>query len=125
MMRIGYWRTLIRRLRSKVASGENTFIHPDGVFSIATVCASSEVALEEGAELRLAEDSQGNFLLLEVSTARVVIVYSGNQRQTINEDFVKFINSLRSLAPAGLELGAIVEEKMDLPNSRRGVLGDF
>ncbi|HXA46102.1 MAG TPA: hypothetical protein VNW52_00625 [Burkholderiaceae bacterium] len=124
-MRIGYWRTLIRRLRAKVARGENTYVHPDGVFSIATVCASLDVVLEAGSQLRLAEDAQGNFLLLEVSTARVVIIYPDEQRLRVSEDLVKFINALRSLAPPGLELGAIVDEKLDHPRSRRGVLDDF
>jgi hypothetical protein len=124
-MRIGYWRTLIRRLRAKVASGENTFVHADGVFSIATVSASLEVALDKGGELRLADDVQGNFLLLDVSTARVMIVYEGDRRLQVSEDLVKFVNALRSLSPPGMELGPVVEEKIVVRNSRRGVLDDF
>jgi hypothetical protein len=124
-MRIGYWRTLIRRLRSKVASGENTFIHPDGVFSIARVSANLDVALEAAGELRLADDMQGNFLLLDVSTAKVIIVYSGNQRRQISEDLVKFIDALGSLAPPGMELGPIVDAKVAAPPSRRGILDDY
>jgi hypothetical protein len=124
-MRIGYWRTLIRRLRAKVAGGENTFVHADGVFSIATVSASLEVALEECGELRLADDLLGNFLLLDVSTARVMIVYPGDRRLQVSEDLVKFVSALQSLAPPGLELGPIVEDRIASRNARRGVLDDF
>jgi hypothetical protein len=124
-MRIGYWRTLIRRLRAKVESGENTFVHAGGVFSIATVGASLDMALDAGGELRLADDSQGNFLLLDVSTARVTIVYEGDRRLQVSEDLVKFVGALHSLAPPGLELGSLVDEKIALRNPRRGVLDDF
>jgi hypothetical protein len=124
-MRIGYWRTLIRRLRAKVAGGENTFVHADGVFSIATVSASLEAALDMGGELRLADDVDGNFLLLDVGTARVTIVYPGDRRLQVGEDLIKFVNALRSLAPVGLALGPVVDEKHVLHNARRGVLDDF
>ena len=101
-MRKGYWRILIRRLRAKVAGGENTFVHEDGLFSISTVRVDEDAVLEEGGELRLADDDQGNFLILEVSTARVVIVYQGNHRVRAGEDLVSFVDALRSLAPPGL-----------------------
>ncbi|HSY26031.1 MAG TPA: hypothetical protein VK832_00870, partial [Burkholderiaceae bacterium] len=113
-MRRGYWRTLIRRLRAKVASGESTFFHPDGVFSISTVNAVEEATLEEGDELRLADDEQGNFLMVDVATARVAIVYPNSQRLLVNEDLVGFIDALRSLVPPGMELGPIVDETIDL-----------
>jgi hypothetical protein len=120
-MRRGYWRTLIGRLRAKVASGENTFFHADGVFSISTVNAAEEVPLDEGGELRLAEDEQDNFLLVDVGTARVAIVYQNSQRLQVNEDLVGFIEALRSLAPPGMELGPIVDETIDLSGPRRGI----
>lgn len=120
-MRRGYWRTLIRRLRAKVAGGENTFVHKDGVFSISTVTVDDEVVPVEGDVLRLADDDLGNFLILEVSTARVVIVYQGDHRVPAGEDLAAFVDALRSLAPPGLELGPAVDEDIVLPTPRRGI----
>ncbi len=123
-MRRGYWRTLIRRLRAKVASGENTFFHPDGVFSISIVHAVEEAPLEEGDELRLADDPHGNFLMADVANARVAIIYHNNQRLQVNEDLAGFIEALRSLAPLGMELGPIMDESINLPVPRRGILDE-
>jgi hypothetical protein len=124
-MRIGYWRTLIRRLQAKVASGENTYVHRDGVFSIATVDADLDAKLDQGGELRLANDSQGNSLLLDVRTAKVLIVYSGSQQLPVSEDLVKFIQALRSLSPPGMELGPLVDTTIDFVPSRRGILDGY
>jgi hypothetical protein len=124
-MRKGYWLTSIRRLRAKLAGGENAFVSRDGVFCILTLCADEETAFDDGAELRLAQDDQGNFLILEPRSARVCIDYRDGRRLQAGADLAAFIAALRRLAPPGLELGPVVDDTIDLPRSRRGVLADF
>jgi hypothetical protein len=123
-MRRGYWRTLLGRLRDKVASGENTFFHQEGVFVVARVTAQDEAELELGGELRLAEDELGSVVVLEIATAQISIVYAGKAPMALAEDLLTFINSLRSLAPPGLTLGSVVDEAIDLPRPRGGILDD-
>jgi len=124
-MRKGYWRILIRRLRGKVAGGDDTFMHRDGVFSISTLLATDDVDLEQDGDLRLADDDQGNLLVLEVSSARVFIVYGNNERVLASEDLASFVDALRTLVTPRLELGPVMEDPIDLPSSRRGVLDEF
>lgn len=116
---------MIRRLRAKVAGGENAFVHRDGVLVIATVSASEEAPLTDDGELLLADDGQGNFLLLEVDSAHVVIAYRDGRRLPASVDLRRFVDALRSLAPPGLELGPVVEEPRDLPRPRRRGLDDY
>lgn len=124
-MRRGYWRTLIQRMRGKVAAGENAFVHPDGEFSIAVVTASEDAILDEGSELPLAEDGQGNVLALNVGTAQVFIFCPNGQRISVSENFATFVDTLHSLTPPGLELGPVIDEEFALGASpKRAILDD-
>lgn len=123
-MRKGYWRTLARLLRAKVASGENQFTHRDRVFSISAVAVEDDVSLEGDGELEFAIDEQGDILIMDIRTSAVILIQTDGQRIALNEELLPFINSLSSLAPSGLELGPAVGEPLDFPSSRRSILGD-
>jgi hypothetical protein len=124
-MRRGYWRTLVQRMRAKVAAGENAFVHPEAEFSIAAVTASEDAILDDGGELPLAEDGQGNVLALDVDTAQVLIICPNGQRISASENLAAFVDTLHSLAPPGLELGPVIDEEFALGASpKRGILDD-
>lgn len=131
-MRKGYWRTLIRQIRGKVAIGENAFIFPDNVITIASVEADADIDLEQSREVLLARDGQGNPLILDAANSTVLLVQSDGRKYAIANDLMTFINGLCSqpqLQPeasihTSLVLGDAIEELPDFSKHRRSIFDD-
>jgi|GEM_PF-3440544 len=131
-MRKGYWRTLIRQIRGKVAIGENAFIFPDNVITITSVEADADIDLEQSREVLLARDGQGNPLILDAANSTVLLVQSDGRKYAIANDLMTFINGLCSqpqLQPeasihTSLVLGDAIEELPDFSKHRRSIFDD-
>jgi hypothetical protein len=73
-MRKGYWKTLLRRLRSRVASGSDTFTTVrHQTLTIVEVLASSDDALDPPAELALAATAEGATFQIDIGNNLVML----------------------------------------------------
>ena len=70
-MRNGYWKTLLSRLRGRVAQS-NRVLHLGNVtFVLQEICASDDAPLDEGVDILLALDSHGNALLVDPANTEI------------------------------------------------------
>jgi hypothetical protein len=133
LMRRGYWRTLARQLRDKVAIGENAFLYADEIVTIIDVEADVDADIETCQKVMLARNGRGDALILDTISSAVLLMQSDGEKRVLANDLKAFIEGLRALpveappiqsAPSGLELGEVIDESLDFPRTRRGILSD-
>ena len=123
-MRKGYWRTLTRQMRDKVAVGENAFECADRIITIAAVEADADADLDQCKAVTLARDAQGHRLILDTTSSAVLQLQEDGTGLQLALDLRTFVNALRAREPTGLLLSDAVGESLDFPIPRRGVLDD-
>ena len=123
-MRKGYWRTLTRQMRDKVAAGENTFVCADGTITIMAAEADADADLDQGQTVLLARDTEGRQLILDTANSTVLQLQDDGTRLLLAPDLISFVNALCAGGPIGLTLSDAVGEPLDFPVPRRGILDD-
>ena len=127
-MRKGYWKILLRRLRGRVASGNDTLTWQALDFVIAEVCASEDDCLDHSPELCLAVGIDGRKLFIDTGRNRLSILpCEGGEKIPLELDFPRLIDSLCAAHGADLEMGPTVDGDL-LPGlhmpRRGGLIGD-
>jgi len=120
-MRNGYWKTLLSRLRGRVAQS-NRVLHLGNVtFVLQEICASDDAPLDEGVDILLALDSHGNALLVDPANTeiRLRLVHAV---EIIAPGFtlLDLIDRLQPHAPLDVELTALPEDQRMLDRLTRG-----
>lgn len=128
-MRRGYWRTLIRQLRDKVACGENAFPCDDQFVTIARVVADADIDPPQSPEVLLAYDSQGDSLVLDTTNSAVLLTTGDGAKRTLAKDLIAFVDALtvqtlRAHAQPDLALGDAMDEPLEFTRPSRGILDD-
>ncbi len=132
-MRRGYWRTLTRQLRDKVAIGENVFICADQTIAIVSIEADADADLGTSHEVLLARDDRGNALILDTTSSTVLMKQADGVIRILADDLRAFVDGLHAPSSSteidqpiqtGLTLGDVMDEPLDFPKPRRGMLDD-
>lgn len=127
-MRKGYWKTLLRRLRSRVASGLDTFPFHGAALKLTEVLASDDELPDSPCELPLAATAGGALLLIDTGNNIVTVrARDAEHGESTGLDLPAFIDALEAGAvqPSSLELSLGEAELLDLPVPARGLsLGD-
>ena len=123
-MRRGYWKTLLRRLRDRVAEGNDTLEVADTCFVIAQISASDDDSVETPNEMSLAVDVKGRQLVLDPINSLVSIRYSSAPEgdallHATGMDYPAMIAALKSSQVSDDALGARVEDLIFLPGKSR------
>lgn len=121
-MRKGYWKILLRRLRSRVASGFDSFNFHDIPLSVTEVLASDDDALDHASILPLAAIGNGVVLLIDIGNNSVLLrAGDGADVESIGQDLPTFIDTLsaRTAGISELELSLGDAEPLDLPLPKR------
>ena len=125
-MRKGYWKTLLRNLRGRVASGFDTFTFHQTSLTVTGVLASDDDTLDPAGELPLAVTAEGVSLFIDTATGLVMLRIDPTMGSVpTGLDLPRFIESLAagrrtlpemSLGDAGL---------LDLPMPKsKSLIGD-
>ncbi len=95
-MRKGYWKALVRRLRSRVASGYDTYVSDSHqALTIVEVLASGDESLDLPAELALAATADGAAFLIDTGDNLVRVRASGtSESESTGLDLPGFIDAL-------------------------------
>jgi hypothetical protein len=127
-MRKGYWKTLLRRLRGRVASGLDTFAFHGTALALTEVLASDDQLPDSPCELPLAATAGGALLLIDTGNNIVILRAKGAEHgQSTGLDLPAFIDALTAgiVQSASPELSLGDAELLDLPLPVRGLsLGD-
>ena len=123
-MRRGYWKTLLRRLRDRVAEGCDTLEVADTCFVIAQISASDDDSVETPNEMSLAVDVKGRQLVLDPINSLVSIRYSSAPEgdallYATGMDYPAMIAALKSSQVSDDVLGARIEELILMPGKSR------
>lgn len=125
-MRKGYWKILLRRLRSRVASGVDTFTFQHLSLTLTEVLASDDDDLESR-ELPLAATAGPAALSIDPVKNLVQLRAADDASvETTGLDLSAFIDALEAGAPRpiALEMSLGEVELLDLPMPQRDLLGD-
>ena len=115
---------MTRQLRDKVAAGENQFAGVHCAVTIASINADGDASLEQGGELLLGHDTEGNPLVLDSANSSVIQLLPDGSKAVLCDDFIAFINALSLSMPYGLELGPAIDDPLDFPAPKRGLFDD-
>ncbi len=120
-MRKGYWKTLLCRLRGRVAQHDRAIRLGDFTFVLHEICASDDDPLDEGAYLLLALDSNGNALLIDAASTKI------GMRMLRTEEIIEsgltlreMIDNLQPQPGHDIELTAYEEDPRTLDQLTRG-----
>ncbi len=118
-MRKGYWKVLLRRLRSRMASGHNRFLSNQQQPLILTdVLASDDDALDLSDELALAATADGAVFCIDTGNNCVTLRAEGaSTSESTGLDLPGFIDALRA-GPGGAPGLALGLDDADLPEWR-------
>jgi hypothetical protein len=131
-MRKGYWKTLLWRLRGRVAQGINTLGHGSFSFVVHDICASDDTPLDEGVDILLALDSDGNALLIDPASTQINIHMNLTDESIASGlTLLDMIDKLQPQPAPVAELMALSADQhtldrlmRDQPSRTRGVLDD-
>jgi hypothetical protein len=127
-MRKGYWKTLLRRLRGRVASGLDTFTSEHVALTIAEILASDDDILDPTSELPLAATTGSAMLLIDTGDNRVMLrAADAACSEPTGLDLPAFIDALAAGKCKDSEMGLSMDDTglLDLPMPARDpLLGD-
>ena len=123
-MRKGYWKILLRRLRSRVATGFDSFSFHGLSLIVTEVLASDDDALDPAAILPLAATASGAVFLID--TGSNLVLLRAENEQSCSLDLPAFIDTLeaRQALTSAMELSLGDAEELDLSLPRRKPLLD-